>query len=375
MKTIKIFLASSDSLVEYRKLFEIDINRINIDWVKKDMFLELIIWENFSEYMVKEGKQKEYDEAVATCDIFVIIYSDLVGIYSMEEFDCAVKSFNDTGLPTIFTYHIESANEKKNTRSIKEFLAKLSEHNHYESKNISFDQVRSKFKDELIALTGEDPHFKFPDNTPRITEKVLYIKMIHLMDQSKNGKPVYLKYIERLQAEESVFDEAQFFETLVYSSVAPSTKVNNYTLSKDGTLDMNIIIPKQGIEKPSSQLEDDEKISNRISRDVALNSNIFYSVTSFINSFQKNKTFYQTRADEFIKQLRLIIDFSSLSNCADIQLSSPVGKRYSTNKQADTAILSVKEIKRFVYQVDAIEIEKGEVLAIYFDIDWDKVPG
>lgn len=375
MKTIKIFLASSDSLVEYRRLFEIHINRINIDWVKKDMFLELIIWENFSEYMVKEGKQKEYDRSVASCDIFVILYSDFVGMYSMEEFDCAVKSFEESGLPKIFTYHIDPPDGNKNNKSIKQFLAKLKQYNHYESKNITFDEVRSKFKDELMRLPDKEPHFQFPDNTPRINEKVLYIKMVHLTNQAKNSKPVYRKYIERLQAEKDVYDEAQFFETLVYSTTALSTEVNNYSLSDGaGTVDMNIIIPRQNDEQPVAPLEQEDVQAGRISRDVELNSNVYFSVTSFINSFQKGKTFYQTKADESIKQLRLIIDFSSLPYCADIQISAPVGKRHNSKKPTDTSILPVKEIKRFVYQIDSIEIEKGDVLAMHFDIDWDKVP-
>lgn len=64
MKIIKIFLASSSSLQNYRELFEIDVNRINKDWVLKEMFLNLIVWEGFEDYMVKEGKQSEYDQAV-----------------------------------------------------------------------------------------------------------------------------------------------------------------------------------------------------------------------------------------------------------------------------------------------------------------------
>jgi hypothetical protein len=57
MKIIKIFLASSPSLQNYQELFEIDVNRINKDWVLKEMFLNLIVWEGFEDYMVKEGKQ------------------------------------------------------------------------------------------------------------------------------------------------------------------------------------------------------------------------------------------------------------------------------------------------------------------------------
>lgn len=372
MKTIKIFLASSASLAEYRRLFEIDINRINIEWVKKDMFLELIIWENFTEYMVKEGKQKQYDRSVASCDIFVMLYSDFVGKYSMEEFDYAVNSFKDTDLPKIFTYYIEPAEGKKKDVSVKKFISKLSEFNHYESQNKTFDEVRRKFKDELMRLPDEVPHFNFPDNSPRIHEKVQYIKMLHLTDRSKNNKPVYSKYVERIEATEDVYDEAQFFETRIYSAPAPCTEINNYSLSKGGTIDMNIIIPRQDSERTEVAFEQEDRQPHLISRDIDLDSNVFFSVTSFVNAFQKGKTFYQTRASEYIKKLRLIIDFSTLPQRSEIQLSAPTGKKYNVKKPEESFSLAVKEIKDFVYQVEAAEIQKGDIVVMNFDIDWDK---
>ena len=375
MKVIKIFLASSATMVEYRRLFEIDINRLNNDFVKKDMFIDLVIWEEFNEYMVKEGKQEEYDESIDSCDIFVLLFSEFVGPYSKREFNHAYERFSSTdpGLPKIFTYFIESADKKKDKKKSKEkFMEELDRLNHYPSLNSTFEEVRNKFYKNLMDLITRDTHFSFPDNTPHINEKVQYIKMLHLTDGQKKDTPVYHKYIERLQAEAGVYDEAQFFELVIYSGTGKSTLINNYSQSK-GTIDMNVIIPRQDTVNVKLPIREDMKMTDSIRRNIDLNSNVFYSVTSFINAFQKNFTFYQTRADEPIKWIRLIIDFSTLPNHKKIQRSAPVAEQYNENNEAGSKALTVSEIKEGIYQAEAAALQAGDIVVMRFDIDWDEV--
>lgn len=375
MKIIKIFLASSASLIEYRKLFEIDINRLNKEWIKKDIFLELLLWEDFTEYMVKEGKQMEYDQSVSSCDIFVLLFSDSMGPYSREEFDYAVKTFEESPLhlPKIFTYYIEPPGGKAKDGSTGEFFTYLESLKHYPSRNTTFDEVRLKFQHDLAELNEKEAHFFFPDQTPRVNEKVQYIKMLHLTKKADHKKPVYKKLIERLQSDKEVFDEAQFFELVIYSGNAQTTLANNYILSDVGTIDMNIIIPRQNPGVGLKSFQRNDTIPGRVTRDVDLNSNVFFSVTTFINSFQENNSFYQTRADEDIKQLRLIIDFSSLPERKNIQRSAPAGIQYNDKNSAETKNLNVTEIKDCVYQVEASELKKGDNVVMNFDINWSEV--
>ena len=372
MKIIKIFLASSATMVEYRRQFEIDINRLNNDWIKKDLFVDLVVWEEFNEYMVKEGKQSEYDEAIASCDIFVLLFSDFIGKYSQEEFNHAVERFNasETHLPKIYTYFIESPKEKKD-KSTEDFLEELTRLKHYPSLNKTFEEVRNKFQKELLDLNAGDPHFAFPDNTPRVNEKVQYIKMLHLTDIKKN-QPVYNKYIERLKAEQEVYDEAQFFEQVIYSASAKSTLSNNYSHSS-GTIDMNVIIPRQDLLGVTLPAREDEKMKSQVRKIIDMDSNVFYAVTSFINAFQRDNTFYQTRADEPIKWIRLIVDFSSLPKHSKIQRTAPAAQLYNENNNAPAKELTVLEIKKGVYQAEAAALETGDIVVMRFDIDWDEV--
>ncbi len=374
MKIIKIFLASSSSLLNYRELFEIDVNRINKDWVLKEMFLDLIVWEGFEDYMVKEGKQSEYDQAVSGCDIFVMIFSDSVGKYSMEEFTFAYNTFKDSDLdlPKIFTYYIKPTDGGLMSASTKDFMDKLAEFKHYPSQVNNFDEVRQKFLIDLNALTQKVAYFYFPDNDAKVVEKVEYIKMLHLADKTKNAEPVYKKYISRLQQEAEIFDEAQFAELMIYSGKPDSNMAYNYSQSR-GTIDMDIIVPRQEESNQVQQLHEDDSMSDQARAYVDMTSNVFYSVTNFINAFQRGDTFYQTRADQSIAFARLIVDFSSLPGFTTIHKTEPTAKRYNERKAADIIAVSVTQIKPGIYKCAMENMSPGDVVVMNFDIDWDKI--
>lgn len=73
-KIIKIFLASSSELESDRREFEIFINRENNEYIKKNIFLELILWEDFIDAMSATRLQDQYNRAVEGCDIFISLF-------------------------------------------------------------------------------------------------------------------------------------------------------------------------------------------------------------------------------------------------------------------------------------------------------------
>ncbi len=81
IKIIKIFLASSSELKGDREQFEIFINRKNKEYIRKGIFLELVMWENFLDAMSPTRLQDEYNKAIASCDIFVSLFHTKVGQY------------------------------------------------------------------------------------------------------------------------------------------------------------------------------------------------------------------------------------------------------------------------------------------------------
>ena len=104
MENIKIFLASSSELKEDRETLEIFIGRLNIEWTKKDVFFELVIWENFIDAMSQSRLQDEYNKVIKECDIFIMLFWNKVGKYTEEEFNVAFHHFQETKKPFIYTY-------------------------------------------------------------------------------------------------------------------------------------------------------------------------------------------------------------------------------------------------------------------------------
>ncbi|MEM8677252.1 MAG: hypothetical protein AAGF83_25855 [Cyanobacteria bacterium P01_G01_bin.67] len=163
MKTIKIFLASSSELESDRREFEIFINRKNKEYIKKDLFLELLLWEDFIDAMSATRLQDEYNKAVADCDIFVSLFHTKVGKYTEEEFLKALETFKANGKPLIYTYFNQAKVEiTPQIVSLLDFQKKLSDLGHFYTKYDNIDDLKYKFSEQLIKvlpqLTDIDPH-------------------------------------------------------------------------------------------------------------------------------------------------------------------------------------------------------------------------
>lgn len=99
-----LFLASSSELLPDRREFELFIGRRNKDLVRRNIYIELIIWEDFLDFVSQTRLQDEYNKALLACDIFVMLYWRKVGPYTMEEFETAYRHFKLSNKPLLFTY-------------------------------------------------------------------------------------------------------------------------------------------------------------------------------------------------------------------------------------------------------------------------------
>ncbi len=161
MKTIRIFLASSAELKSDREQFEIFINRKNKDYIKKEIFLELVLWEDFLDAMSATRLQDEYNKAIAECDIFVSLFHTKVGKYTEEEFFKAFATFKENNKPFIYTYFKDTPiNMSKITSeilSLLNFKEKLKELGHFQTIYADINDLKHQFDQQLIKL---NPHFE-----------------------------------------------------------------------------------------------------------------------------------------------------------------------------------------------------------------------
>lgn len=156
MKIIKIFLASSSELESDRKEFEILINRENKKYIKDNVFLELVMWEDFIDAMSATRLLDEYNKAVADCDIFVSLFHTKVGKYTEEEFLKALATFKANGKLLIYTYFKDEAvNMSKITPNIMSLLdlkQKLDDLGHFYTKYADIIELKFKFSEQLTKI-------------------------------------------------------------------------------------------------------------------------------------------------------------------------------------------------------------------------------
>jgi hypothetical protein len=156
MITKKIFLASSSELKEDRNEFQIAITHKNNDWVGKDVYLKLVLWEDFLDAVSKTRLQDEYNKAIRDCDIFVMLVSTKVGKYTSEEFETAFGQFKANGRPYIFTCRDEelsmSSVNLDNIKSVIAFQEKLNGLGHFWTLYKNVDELKFNFYRQLDKL-------------------------------------------------------------------------------------------------------------------------------------------------------------------------------------------------------------------------------
>ena len=104
MKTIKIFLASSEELENDRKEFGNLIRRLDDIYFRRGVHLQLIMWEDLDFAYNNQRKQDEYNEAIRQCDVFIALFYKQAGKYTLEEFDVAKQENLKRKLPQVIIY-------------------------------------------------------------------------------------------------------------------------------------------------------------------------------------------------------------------------------------------------------------------------------
>ncbi len=160
MKKIKIFLASSNELRSDREQFEIFINRKNKEYIKKGVFLELIIWEDFLDAMSATRLQDEYNKFILECDIFVSLFYTKVGKYTEEEFSKAFANFKEHGKPLIYTYFkdapIYTSKITSEIVSLLHFKENLQELGHFHTSYTDITDLKYQFDQQLNKLLEDN---------------------------------------------------------------------------------------------------------------------------------------------------------------------------------------------------------------------------
>ena len=152
VKEIKIFLASS--IVEFdhdRKELESYMNRLNAEYVKRGIWLNLEICENLSNAVALGRKQDDFNEVIRSSRYMYLLVGERIGQYTEEEFDVALEHFRATGTPLIYTYFKRLPEGRQADGSVVRFMKRLGDGiGHFWSEFSSLDSIKLNIVLELM---------------------------------------------------------------------------------------------------------------------------------------------------------------------------------------------------------------------------------
>jgi hypothetical protein len=213
-RTIKIFLASSLELMADRREFEVWVSRTNRRLIAEEVFLELVIWEDFSDHLRAGGMMTAYKEAVAQCDIFVMLFATRVGPFTAQEFDAALTAFQQSGKPLIYTYFKDAPVQigvvnRDDLASLLDFRKRLSDLGHFPTVVTTVAEWLQHFERQLARILTPPPPPPLPE-----TQKILFLAANPSADAILQTDVEYRDIQEALRAgnhyQQFVFENPRF---------------------------------------------------------------------------------------------------------------------------------------------------------------------
>lgn len=184
MKTIKIFFASSEELIDDRNAFGNLIRRLNKSYEKRGIHLELFEWEDYDAAYNNRRKQDEYNEEVKASDIFLAVFHTSAGKFTIEEFNVAIEEYAKKKLPKVYTYCKDLQDGQQENEELKAFKNRLlNEMGHYWCRYSHRDTMQLHFVMQLQLvesssidnLTIEDGQIFFEGNRIAGLDKLPFV--------------------------------------------------------------------------------------------------------------------------------------------------------------------------------------------------------
>ena len=168
MKTIKIFLASSEELTEDRNAFGNLVRRLDKIYEKRGIRIELFEWEDYDAAYNDCRKQDEYNDQIKTSDMFLALFHTKAGKFTIEEFNVATEEFKKHASPKVYTYCKDLQEGEQESPELADFKQKLFEEmGHYWSRYNNRDSMQLHFvmQLQLVETSGMVEKLKLEEGT------------------------------------------------------------------------------------------------------------------------------------------------------------------------------------------------------------------
>ncbi|ETR66659.1 MAG: hypothetical protein OMM_05548 [Candidatus Magnetoglobus multicellularis str. Araruama] len=159
VKTIKLFLSCSSDLETERKELGLWINRKNKGLIKKNQFIEWVVWEDLLQSFQGQRIQDYFNQVMLTCDILVALFYSKVGQFTKEEFDLAYSNLKAGKKPKYLFVgfkdaQISTKNITKDTFEIIQFREQIKQNEQLFLSFESIDQLILKLDAQIETCIG-----------------------------------------------------------------------------------------------------------------------------------------------------------------------------------------------------------------------------
>ena len=126
MKTITVFLASSNELNNDRNSFQALIAKLDDIYEPRGIRIKCRRWEDFPAYCTGERTQDVYNKTVRSCDMCICMFHKEAGQYTVEEFEQALDEYRTNhSHPKTFVYIRALVDGEVETDELKAFKDQL----------------------------------------------------------------------------------------------------------------------------------------------------------------------------------------------------------------------------------------------------------
>lgn len=203
-----------------------------------------------------------------------------------------------------------------------------------------------------------------------IQEKLIYYKFLHLTDRQQSDKPVYSKFIKRLDKYIEVYDE--YITLKINRFSGPVKKFRTYDSTKGTAIEVNSLLPfVMNLRDADETIEENPQIIQPM---INGPSNVYVTSSHYYNGFQLGNRDAAVKADKDAGAVRLIVDFSSIKDYKSFIAEKPTVFYNFFDENGKLKRVNLGEPKMLgkdIYFFELNNMKTEEVLKIEFDANWD----
>ena len=156
-RTINIFLASSNELINDRNSFQAFIAMLDDIYENRGWRIKCRRWEDFPAYCTGNRTQDAYNKIVRASDMCITMFHTQAGKYTLEEFHQAMDGYRENGNPKTYVYARVLVDGEMESEELKSFKRELNEvMGHYWCNYANDDAMRLHFVMQFERLMSDD---------------------------------------------------------------------------------------------------------------------------------------------------------------------------------------------------------------------------